>query len=143
MFWRPVDWLAIDGVYTKTNAKYLNAPGADHIAEALENVTELGISSIWPEYEASIRLRHIGPYPLTEDNTIRGEAETDINLRAAWKPGRYTVYAEVLNVLDHGGKDINYFYTSRLPGEPLAGIDGILSRSEEPRTLRVGVKMQF
>ena len=143
MFWRPVDWLAIDGVYTKTNAKYLNAPGADHIAEALENVTELGISGIWPEYEASIRLRHIGPYPLTEDNTIRGEAETDINLRAAWKPGRYTVYAEVLNVLDHGGKDINYFYTSRLPGEPLAGIDGILSRSEEPRTLRVGVKMQF
>ena len=88
MFWRPYDWLAIDGVYTKTNAKYVNAPGVDHIPEALETVGELGVSGVWPEYEASIRLRQVGPYPLLEDNSVRARSEADVNMRVAWKPGQ-------------------------------------------------------
>ena len=143
MFWRPYDWLAIDGVYTKTNAKYVNAPGVDHIPEALETVGELGVSGVWPEYEASIRLRQVGPYPLLEDNSVRARSEADVNMRVAWKPGRYTVFAELLNAVNEHGKDIKYVYTARLPGEPLAGTDGILSRAEEPRTVRVGLNMEF
>ena len=32
---------------------------------------------------------------------------------------------EAFNLLDSDVSDIDYFYTSRLPGEPLAGVDGV------------------
>jgi outer membrane receptor protein involved in Fe transport len=143
LFWRPVDWLAIDAVWVGNHARFVNSPGAEFIPGAVENAGELGISAIFDQWDASIRVRHLGEYPMVEDNSLRSEAETLVNFRAAWKPGRFSVYAEVLNVFDHHGKDIRYFYTSRLPGEPLGGVDGFLSRAEEPRTLRVGLKVEL
>jgi hypothetical protein len=68
-----------------------------------------------------------------------------INVRAAWKPNRFIVYAEVLNVLGENGKDIVYYYGSNVAGfDPSSDqIDGRMSRAEEPRTVRAGVKFQF
>jgi putative heme degradation protein len=82
---------------------------------------------------------------LIEDNSQRADAETGVNVRAAWKPGRVTVYAEVLNILDADGKDIVYFYGANVAGldPPGEQVDWRVSRAEEPRTLRVGVKYAF
>jgi outer membrane receptor protein involved in Fe transport len=66
-----------------------------------------------------------------------------VNFRAAWKPGRWTVSADLLNAFDQKGKDIAYWYGSRLPGEPVEGIEGKLSRASEPRSVRVGLKYEF
>ena len=140
-FWKPFEWLAVNATYTGTHARYANG---DYIAGALENVGELGFSSIFEEYELSMRTRFIGAYPLIEDNSVRAKSEIEFNFRGAWKPSeRFTIYVDLLNALNHKGKDIQYFYTSRLPGEPVDGVDGILSRVEEPRTIRAGVKVNF
>jgi len=143
-YWRPFDWLSFDAVYASTQARFTECPpGECHIPNAPESAGELGVSAIWDEYEASARLRYIGPYPLIEDNSHRAPADEVLNLRFAWKPGPWTLLVELLNALDHDGKDIVYWYTSRLPGEPADGVDGLLSRAEEPRSVRVGVKYQF
>ena len=142
-FWRPFEWMAIDAVWVGNTARFVDSPGAEYIPVSPENAGELGISAIFDEWDASVRVRHLGAYALLEDNSLRGDPETLVNVRGAWKPGRFTVYAELLNVLDHHGKDIRYFYTSRVPGEPIGGVDGILSRAEEPRTLRVGLKVEL
>ncbi|HWA22972.1 MAG TPA: TonB-dependent receptor [Caulobacterales bacterium] len=143
-FWRPFAWLALDGQWTQSQARYVDAPGADHIPGALEQAGELGISCIWEHWEASARVRYVGPYALIEDDSVRAKAEQELSLRAAWKPsGKLMVFAEVLNALDHKGKDIQYFYTSRLPGEPAGGIDDIVARAHEPRTFRIGVTKRF
>jgi len=96
-------------------------------------------------WETSLRVRYLGKYPLLEDNSVRAEAETGVNLRAAWKPGRFTVYAEALNIFDQDGKDIVYFYGANVAGldPPGEQVDGRVSRVEEPRTFRVGVKYAF
>jgi hypothetical protein len=144
LFWRPYEWLAIDGVWTQTFSKFTDEPaGLQYIPASLEQAGELGVSAIFPEWEASMRVRYIGPYPLMEDNSERAEGDMLINLRAAWKPGRFTFSVELLNALDHEGKDIVYWYGTRLPGEPAEGIEGRVSRAEEPRTIRVGMKVQF
>jgi hypothetical protein len=65
------------------------------------------------------------------------------NFRFAWTPGPWTVFAEVLNAFDNKGKDIAYFYTSRLPGEPEEGIDGRVSRAAEPFTIRAGLRWEL
>ena len=143
LFWRPFDWLAVDGVWTETRARFVDSPGAKYIPGALEQAAELGISAIWQDYEAGLRLRYIGPYPLIEDNSERNAADPLLNLRVAWKPGRYTLSLELLNALDHRSKDVVYVYTTRLPGEPPEGVDGRVSRAHDPRTIRVGLRVEL
>jgi len=144
-FWRPLSWVAIDAVWTGSRARYVNSPDGAYVAGAVENAGEFGVSLVQNVWEASLRVRYLGKYPLIEDNSLRADAETGVNLRAAWKPGRFTVYAEMLNVLDEDGKDIVYFYGANVAGldPPGEQVEGRVSRAEEPRTLRVGVKYAF
>jgi len=147
-FWRPLPFLAIDATWTQSHAEYfgeLATPGETHIAAAIESAGELGISFIQGPWEISGRLRHLGAYPLIEDNSLRAEAEEVVNLRAAWKGGPWMVYGELLNALDGRGKDIVYYYDTFIPGVTPVGTQAParLSRAEEPRTVRVGLRYSF
>jgi hypothetical protein len=63
------------------------------------------------------------------------------------------LYAELFNVTDAAGKDVVYWYAAYVPGlDPpgtsSADIDcGVtncrVSRAQEPRTLRLGLKVSF
>ncbi|MEP6830659.1 MAG: hypothetical protein ABI963_09990 [Rhizomicrobium sp.] len=44
---------------------------------------------------------------------------------------------------DTKASDINYFYTSRLPGEPAGGVDDVHTHPAEPRELRVSITRRF
>jgi hypothetical protein len=44
---------------------------------------------------------------------------------------------DVFNLLNARDSDIDYFYASRLPGEPLGGVDDIHFHPALPRTTRV------
>lgn len=144
LFWRPYDWLAIDAVYAGTHGRFSDAPpGEDFIPNAPDAAGELGIAAIFEDYEASARIRYHGAYPLTDDNSENEEGHAIVNFRFAWTPGPWTLFAELLNAFDQKGKDISYIYTSRLPGEPVEGVDGRLSRASDPRQVRFGLKYQF
>jgi outer membrane receptor protein involved in Fe transport len=144
-FWRPLNWLAMDAVWTGSRARYVDSPGVEHVAGAVESAGEFGISAVEDEWEASLRVRYLGPYPLIEDDSLRADPETTMNLRGAWKPGRFTVYTEVLNILNEHGKDIVYYYGSNVAVLDPVGeqVDGRMSRAEEPRTIRAGVSYKF
>jgi outer membrane receptor protein involved in Fe transport len=142
-FWRPRDWLAIDAVWTGSHARFTDSQGADRIPGALDSAGEFGVSVIHPTWNAAVRVRHLGPHALTEDNAVRAESATVTNLRAAWTPGRYELYGELLNVFDTDKKDVEYFYASRLPGDPPEGVEDVHSRAMEPRMVRVGIKATF
>jgi hypothetical protein len=43
------------------------------------------------------------------------------------------------SLFDAADSDIDYFYTSRLPGEPLGGIDDIHTHPTLPRSARVNL----
>ena len=139
-FWRPLPWLAIDGNYTGSHARYDNG---DHIPNAFENSAALGISAVSDKWEAAIRLRHLGPSPLVEDNSVRDKGSTVINLRAARKFANFEVYGDLLNILNSRDKDIAYFYEAYIPGFDAAPTEGRMSRVVEPRTVRVGATYRF
>lgn len=95
-----------------------------------------------------MRVRHLGPHALVEDNSVRSDGTALVNFRAAWTPrqwgvGRLELFAELLNAFDSRSKDVDYYYTSRLPGEPAEGVTGLHSRVVEPRSLRFGVRFGF
>lgn len=139
-FWRPTSWLALDANFTASHARYDNG---DFIPNAFDNAGQIGASLVFDKWEASARLRHLGGYPLIEDNGVRDKGSNVINLRGAWKAGKIEVYGEVLNVLDSRDKDIAYFYESFIPGFDAAPTEGRLSRVVEPRTVRIGAKVRF
>lgn len=146
-FWKWHDWLAVDAVWTGNHSRYTDLPaGANYIPGALERTGELGVSAIFPEWNAAARVRYLGPHALIEDNSERGRPTTLFNLRAAWTPTRFhgiEIYADLLNVFDSHSDDIDYWYATRLPGETLEGVEGLNSRIVEPRQLRVGIKKTF
>ena len=144
-FWRPLEWLAMDAVWTGSRARYVDSPDGVYVAGAVENAGELGVSVVKDRWEASLRVRHLGEYPLLEDDSVRADPETCLNVRGAWKAEHFTVYAEVINILDDDGKDIVYYYGANVPGLDPVGeqVDGRVSRAEEPRTVRFGVKYNF
>jgi hypothetical protein len=47
----------------------------------------------------------------------------------------------VFNLLDRAVSDVDYYYVSRLPGEPAAGIADVHSHPQGPRSLRLVVSM--
>jgi hypothetical protein len=139
-FWRPRPWLAIDGNYTASHARYDNG---DYIPNAFENAASAGISLVSDKWEGSLRLRHLGPYPLIEDNSVRDKGSNVFNARAARKFAHVEIYAEVLNILQSRDKDIAYYYESYIPRFDPAPVEGRLSRVVEPRTFRFGAKYNF
>lgn len=144
-FWKPNDWLAVDAVWTASDARYVGLPdGQNFVPGALESAGELGLSAIFPDWNAAARLRYLGPHPLIEDDSVRGDDTMLVNLRAAWTGFRgWEVYGELLNALGSDAHDIDYFYATRLPGEPPEGVEGRNSRVVEPRQVRIGVKKTF
>jgi outer membrane receptor protein involved in Fe transport len=152
-FWRPVEWLGIDAVYTGSRARYVDNLDGRYIEGSVEHAGQVGLSAVKDRWEGSLRLRYLGEYALTPDNAQRAGAETSINLRGAYTLGRTTLYAELLNVLDEDGKDIVYWYEAYIAGLDPPGLTSEdidcdvvncrMSRAEEPRTLRVGVKFSF
>lgn len=152
-FWQPLDWLGIDAVYTGSRARYTDNPDGPRIEGSLEHAGQLGLSAVKDQWEASLRIRHLGEYALVPDNSRRAEAQTTVSIRGAYTLGRATWYAELLNVFDEVGKDIVYWYEAYVDGLDPPGLtsedidcDAVncrMSRAEEPRTLRVGVKFAF
>jgi len=152
-FWRPVDWLGIDAVYTGSTARYTDNPDGPHVEGSVEHAGQLGFAAVKDDWEASMRMRYLGAYALTPDNAHRAEPETTVSLRGAYHFDDLTLYAEIINVLDEGGKDIVYYYPAYVDGLDPPGITSAdidcdtvncrMSRVTEPRTLRVGIKYRF
>jgi len=67
-----------------------------------------------------------------------------MNARAAWKGKKVEIFGEVLNIFDSRDKDIAYYYESYIPAfDAGAPVEGRLSRVVEPRTVRIGAKVNF
>lgn len=139
-FWRPFPWLGLDAVYTGSRARNSDPAeaGGRYVEGAVENAGEIGIAATRKGWELSARLRYLGAYPLLPDNSQRADAETMLNLRIAREFSSLTLYGELLNALNHKGKDIVYFYENAFDPD-----GGRVSRAEEPRSLRLGVKYSF
>ena len=92
----------------------------------------------------SIRLRHFGPRPLIENASMRSKSTTIWNGEVGYGvTNRTRLMLEVFNLLDSKVSDIDYFYTSRLPGEPFGGVDDIHLHPSLPRAARVTLQVSF
>jgi outer membrane receptor protein involved in Fe transport len=90
-----------------------------------------------------VRVRHFGHVPLTEDGSVDAGDTTLVNLGAGYQYKQLKLGVDVFNLFDSKSNDIAYYYTSRLPGEPLDGVDGVLKHPVMPRQVRVTASLSF
>ena len=90
-----------------------------------------------------MRTRYFGPQPLIEDNSATGPSSLNFDARIGWNFRNMQVTVDVLNVFDEKNNDIPYFYPSRLPGEPVGGVDDFLLHPADPPHVRASVPYNF
>jgi outer membrane receptor protein involved in Fe transport len=82
---------------------------------------------------------------LIEDASVESKDSLIFNLKAGYRFKRPNVEValSVLNLFDARDNDIEYFYNSRLQGEPTDGVADVHLRAAEPRTFRGSVTWRF
>jgi len=143
---RLAPWLTVDGDLSLSRARFVDHDLAgSEIPGALGRVMSAG-ATVEPRagIVGSLRVRHFGPRPLVEDDSVRSPGTTLWNGEVGYRFSRRTrVVLEVFNLFDADVSDIDYFYRSRLPGEPPEGVDDVHTHPALPRTTRVALLVSF
>jgi outer membrane receptor protein involved in Fe transport len=140
--YRVNSWLRFDVDVAYTRARFSDAdPAGDRIPGASGVIASAGVTlGEKTGWFGAAKLRYFGPRPLIEDNSVESAATTLVNGRVGyrWDNG-WRVQLDGLNLLNARSNQIDYYYTSRLSGEPAAGIDDHHVHPVEPLAVRLTV----
>lgn len=92
---------------------------------------------------AAVRLRYLGKRVLDSMKEHEADASTLVNMSLGYRWHDWDIKAEVLNMFDRHDHDIDYWYESRLSGEPDAGVEDLHFHPAEPRMLRVSLSYRY
>jgi hypothetical protein len=145
----PNRWVALDLDIAFSRARFLDVPeGEDFVPGALNRVISGGIAVNPPAGVSSgmfagFRIRHFGPRPLIEDNSVESKSTSIFNGEIGYKfSERVRLTAEAYNMFDAEVSDIDYLFESRLRDEP-EPVEDIHFHAAIPRSARVALKVSF
>jgi hypothetical protein len=145
-YYSPRRWLVFDGDLSWSRAYFTGVTSANrYVPEAVGTVVSAGASvDNFHRVFASLRLRYFGPRMLVDDGSVQSEPTKLVNLEGGYQIRKHVRAAcEVFNLFDDAVSDIDYYFASRLPGEPLGGVNDIHSHPAVPRTARLGLVLSF
>ena len=140
----PVQWLLIDADFAWSRGRFDNG---DRIPNAVDRVASMAVTlRDLAHWTTSLQWRYLGSGPLVEDNSVRSRPSSTLNTRITrGLPGlgRQTdITLDIFNLTDRRVNDIQYFYESRLPGDPAPVADRHVHPAE-PRTFRLSLRWGF
>lgn len=141
------DVWTLDFEYAYTDAEFKDpvTAGGANVPGSIEHMLQAGISADFESgWFGSLRLRHLGERPLTEDGAVHSDSTTIWNVRVGLERKHWLFRADVLNLFDSNDHDIDYYYESRLTTEPSAtGVEDIHYHVIEPRTIRLSLAYKY
>jgi outer membrane receptor protein involved in Fe transport len=138
--------LLLDFDLAYSRARYTEFdPAGDRVPGAVEKVASFGATlNDGGPWSCAFQLRYFGPRPLVEDDSVRSASTAIAYLRTSYRFNRnWQLAADIFNLFDRKASDVDYFYTSRLPGEPAEGVADIHFHPGEPRTMRLTLRATF
>lgn len=145
-YYRPSTWLTLDADLSWSSARFTDDdPPGREIPGAVRRVAAIGASiSDVNRLSGGVRFRYLGPRPLIEDASVQSKGSVVVNAETGYRlTSQARLVLDVLNVLDSKYSDIDYFYPSRLPGEPASGVDDVHTHPLQPRTTRLALRLEF
>jgi hypothetical protein len=140
------DWVTVDGELAFSRAQFRDAdPAGRSIPGSVDRVISAGLTLQPRGFVAgSLRVRSVGPRPLVEDARVSSPSSTLWNGELGYSVSNRTrLVFECFNIVNAKTSDVEYFYASRLPGEPGAGVEDIHLHPNVPRTVRLGIHVSF
>ncbi|MCC8935098.1 TonB-dependent receptor [Bradyrhizobium sp. Arg68] len=144
--YKPLPWLTVDLNVAYTRARFTDFdPAGDRIPGApawvASGAITLGGGTGW---FGALKARYFGPRPLIEDDSVRSLQSLIFNARAGYRfDNGLRVQLDVLNLFNAQTNQIEYYYLSRLPGEPIDGVADRHVHPAEPRAVRLTVAARF
>jgi hypothetical protein len=139
-------WLTWDADLAWTDARFTDDdPAGNSVSGALDRVISAGVT-VEPKQPifGSLRVRHFGPRALIEDASVMSRSTTLWNGEAGYRLSpKARLVLQVFNIFDAEASDIDYFYASRLPGEPDEGIDDLHTHPALPRSAWLRFQYSF
>jgi hypothetical protein len=145
-FWRLSPRVSMEFDAAFSRARFSDsAPEGDFIPGAIEQVVSAAVNfRDFHRFFGGLRLRYFGERPLVEDDSIRSQSSTLLNGRLGLAlGGGWELAVEAFNLLDEEVSDVDYFYASRLAGEPASGVEDFHFHPSEPRSFRIQVAKRF
>ncbi|PXW89044.1 outer membrane receptor protein involved in Fe transport [Nitrosomonas sp. Nm84] len=146
LFYMPTHWLTVDVDYALARARFTGSdPSGNHIPGAIQGVGKLAVSvdNIGPLF-GSMQWRYFGKRPLTEDGSVQSNHIVTLNGQIGYKISKNVrAMIQGFNLLNTHAHTIDYYYTSRLPGEPAAGVNDVHFHPIETSSVRVNLVANF
>ena len=145
-YYKLQDWLTVDADIAFARARFKDAdPAGNRIPGSVEGVASLALAvdNLGP-YFGAVQFRYFGPRSLIEDNTVRSKSTALVNARIGYKINKaLRVQLEGFNLANKKASAIDYYYASRLPDEPAAGVNDIHFHPIESRSFRLSLVGSF
>ena len=138
--------LTTDLEFAWTDSKYReDEPGeGNYIEGSLPVVASVGLNWQMNDFwRSDLRVRYFGKRTLDSFKERQSDTFTVVNASLVYEVDQWQGSLSVLNLLDSNDHDIDYWYASRLPGEPEEGVEDLHYHPIEPRTLRASISYRF
>ena len=143
-------WLLLDADLALSRSRFTEADPTDptlgnRIPGSIQTVVSMGatVNDLGPWF-GQFQLRYFGARPLDENGEFNSKPTTLAYLRAGYKiNNNWKLALDVFNLFNREASDIDYYYASRLKGEPAEGVNDIHFHPVEPRSLRVTLNASF
>lgn len=138
--------LMLDLDATLSDARFTDRdPAGDEIPGAVETTLAAGLSLVdRGPFFGSLRWRYFAGAPLIEDGSVRSSSSSLVNAEIGYEfASGLDLALQVFNVFDREDSDIEYFYASRLPGEPAGGVEDVHFHPVEGRSVRLRTTWRF
>jgi outer membrane receptor protein involved in Fe transport len=138
--YQPASWLAFDLDVAASRARFTDFdPAGNFIPGAPAVIASAGvIIGQKTGWFGAAKFRYLGTRPLIEDDSVRSGPMRVLNANVGYRfENGVRVQLDVLNLFNSRDHQIDYFYLSRLQGEPLAGVSDVHFHPIEPLAVRL------
>jgi outer membrane cobalamin receptor len=142
-------WLTLDADFAYSRARFRDlAEEGNYIPGSVEGVASIAaIVDTGGAYSGSLQLRHFGPRPLTEDNSLRSDSTTTLNGKLGYRISKDTKIELIgFNLLNRKHSAIDYAtdsYTYEGQTRPEAGGPYRVFHPIESRSFRIMLITRF
>ncbi|WP_334495110.1 TonB-dependent receptor [Bradyrhizobium sp. AZCC 1678] len=144
--YKPKPWLSFDLDVAYTRARFTDFDAAGNFIPGAPAWIASGAITLGSEtgWFGALKARYFGPRPLIEDDSVRSLASLIFNARAGYRfDNGLKLQLDVLNLFNARTNQIEYYYLSRLPGEPIGGVADRHVHPAEPLAVRLTLAGRF
>jgi outer membrane receptor protein involved in Fe transport len=137
-----LDWLTFSGDFTYTIDAEFDNGDAIPLAPIWTARADLTARLPWG-LAASLEMRYLGDRPANEDRSATAVGYTLFDATVRYRRKLLEAFVSIENILDVEWRETQFFFTSRLPGEPAEGVPDIHFVPGTPRAVLGGLALRF